>query len=211
MMRWRRQDPAEGVRRSKRGYSLIELLIASAIATSGLYASLALCMSALQGNNEARDTAMAQNLAEHAIATIQAEAAIFWLTNPPPEANKTRFIQHVIQTANPVIGDTSGWRQWPGRELHTDKRIGDLGHDTTHYDFGAVLEIPSDHAPRYCAHYRLTVLNPNLLRAEVRVAWPRHGTHVDKYKACPATMSEDIGNVGSVTLPAMVMRNSSVL
>ncbi len=205
--------PAEaGTRaRSKLGYSIIELIIAAAIATSGLYASLALCMSALEGNSKARDSAMAQNLAEHVIATIQGEAAFFWLSNPPEKANQTRFIKHVIQTANPVVGDSSGWRLVPGRELHADKRTGDLGGDTTHYDLGMILELRPEHAPRYCAHWRLTVLNPSLLRAEVRVAWPNRGVPSDKYKACPSTMAEDIGNVGSVTLPAMVMRNGSVL
>lgn len=197
--------------RHQRGYSIIELVVASAIATSGLYASLALCTSALQGNSEARDAAQAMMLTEHVVATIQGEAAFFWLTNPPPEANKTRFLQHVLQTAFPVTGDTSGWRLLPGRDLYADKRVGNMGGDTTHYDLGVVLEVPPEDAARYCAHWRLTVLNPDLLRAEVRVAWGRLGVPVDKYKLCPSDMVNDIGNVGSVTLPAMVMRNSSVL
>ncbi len=204
-------DASPKRRRSQLGYSIIELMIAAAIATSGLYASLALCMSALEGNTRARDAAMAQNLAEHVVATIQGEAAIHWLANPPPNPNLTRFIKHVIQTGNPAVNDTSGWRLLPGRAMYADKRTGNLGGDNLFYDLGAILEMPAEHAARYCAHWRLTVLNPDLLRAEVRIAWAHRGVPVDKYKACPSTMADDIGNVGSVTLPAMIMRNGSVL
>ena len=197
--------------RSSRGYSIIELMIASAIATSGLYASLSLCTSALKGNSEARDASQGMMLAEHVVATIQGEAAFYWLANPPPQANNTRFIKHVIKTDNPMVGDTSGWLLLPGRDLYADKRVGNLGGDATHYDLGVMLEIPPGDAPRYCAHWQLTVLNPNLMRAEVRVAWSRLGVPADKYKTCPPNMADDVGNVGSVTLPAMIMRNASVL
>lgn len=199
------------IRRGQGGYSIIELMIASAIATSGLYASLALCTSALKGNSEARDASQAMMLAEHIVATIQGEAAFYWLGNPPPQSGKTRYIQHAIKTDSPLAGDTSGWRLLPGRDLYSDKRVGNLGGDSTHYDLGAMLEFPPGDAARYCAHWQLTVLNPNLMRAEVRVAWSHLGVPADKYKACPFDMADDVGNVGSVTLPAMVMRNTNVL
>lgn len=192
--------------RAQRGYSLIELLIASAIATAGLYASLSLCMSALRGNTELRDANVGMYLAEHTLATVQAEAAVLWTSNPPAN-NSMRYLKHLGSYAK---GTSTNWKLGHWNPFEPDKRVGNLGNDSFVWDKGALVEIPAQDAARYCIHWRLTWVNPDLARAEVRVSWTRPNVPVDQYKACPVTMVDDVGNVLSVTLPALVMRNLNV-
>ena len=66
---------------SSQGFSLIELLISAAIATTGMYASLSLCMTALKGNTEMRDQSIAMVYAEHVLNTVQGEG-VMWQTLP---------------------------------------------------------------------------------------------------------------------------------
>ena len=99
------------------------------------------------------------------------------------------------------------WTAAKSQGFNTDKRIGAMGADSVHYDDGILQEIPVDRGTRYCAWWRLIWVTPELIRAEARVAWTRPQVAVDKYKQCPIDMAYDVGNVGSVTLPAMVMKN----
>ncbi len=193
--------------RGGRGYTLLELLVAASIAIIGLYASLALCVSSVRGNTEARNSTVASFLAEHVLATIQGEA-VMWHRNPPDLSQAPRYLRHL---GSPSPGQGTEWKIGHWNPYDKDKRVGDMGGDNIRYDPGVLLEIPFYKAPRYCIHWRIAWVNPDLVRAEVRVSWPRPGAERDKYSSCPVSMVHDVGSVGSVTLPALVMRNVHVL
>lgn len=186
----------------EQGFTILELLIGAGVATVGLYASLTLAMAALHGNTERRDSILAEQYAQHLLATIQAEGTIW--TNDTPPANTGNLL--VKATTPAVVGQTSGWVQAPGDVFATDKRVGPMGGNKT-WDQGLLSELPNDRGTRFCAHYRLTWVTTDLIRAEVRIAWPHANLPTDKYADCPADMVFDVGNVGSITLPAMVMKN----
>lgn len=196
----RRQDrPAE------QGFSLVEVLVAGAIGIIGLYASLNLALVALKGNSDRRDAQVAGQLAEHVLATMQSEATM-WTGDGTPNG----VLQYLSKLPGPPsVGQATAWLPGPNQPFSADKRVGQLGADTR-YDQGALLEFPADVGTRYCIHYRLTWLSSDVVRAEVRVAWARPHVDADKYKTCPADMLYNVSEVGSVSLPALVMRNSNV-
>jgi len=190
-----------GVMARIRGFSLVELLVSAAIATTGMYASLSMCMSALQGNTEMRDSAIALTQAEHVLATMQGEA---WLWQDKMDT-LPRFFRHMPTPF--AVGQSTGWKTLRSNPFAPDKRVGDMGDDAHIYDQGLLYALPSADRPRYCTQWRMTWVTADLIRAEVRVGWSRPHVPADKYKACPNAMFDDIGNVLSVAIPAMVMRN----
>lgn len=185
--------------RSQRGFTMIELLIGASVAAVGLYATMQLAIAALNGNTERRDSIAAEQLAQHLLATIQTDG-VMWF-DPMPMGKYLSRIQ-----GPPGTGPTSGWLLPLDAKASTDKRVGGIGWDKT-YDGGLMVELPQDQGTLYCTHFRLTWVTTDLIRAEVRVSWPRRQLAPEKYADCPAEMAYDVGNVGSVTLPAMVMRN----
>lgn len=197
------QRPAPWPKRCGRpahGFTLVEVLVGSAVAIIGLYASMYLIMTSLRGNTERLDAGQAEHLAEHLLATIQTDA-VRW--------SGDGLTGYYISAAPvpPVPGQGSPWTLAKQPGFDTDKRVGAMGGDTQLFDDGVLQEIPKDRGARYCAWWRLIWVTPELLRAEVRVAWARPQVAVEKYQQCPIGMADDLGNVGSITLPAMVMKN----
>lgn len=184
-----------------RGFTLVEVLIGGAVAMVGLFATLNLAVKATSGNSERRDAQIAGQLAEHVLATLQSEAVMWKDDAPPPIAN---YLNKLPMPASPGTG--TAWLNGPGAPLQSDKRVGSLGADQK-YDQGALQEVPNDRGQRYCVHYRLTWISGDVVRAEVRASWVRSSAVQANYTTCPATMANDVGYVGSVTLPALVMRN----
>ncbi|MEY3014517.1 MAG: hypothetical protein RIT45_3252 [Pseudomonadota bacterium] len=191
--------------RSRAGYTLLELMIAAAVAATGLYASLNMATYALRGNTELRDANAALGLAEHLLATMQAEA-VLWVTANPADSSPLYLKALPVP---PTPGQASDWKIAKLNPYDKDKRVGELGDDGLVFDAGALQEVPSDRGKRYCVHYRLTWVGLELVRAEVRVSWARPHVPADAYISCPKTMIDDVANVSSVALAGSVMRNTS--
>lgn len=192
------------------GFTLVELMISGSIAVVGLYATMAMALTALRGNTEQRTAVDAQQYAQHLLATVQVEA---WTWTEAVPAPKMIYLRHLPPGPDQPGGSanaTTGWSRVDSSGFGNDSRIGRMGADDQFFDKGILLEMPMDGGVRYCAHYRLTWVTADLVRAEVRVSWPRPHVDTDKYIDCPIEMAEDVNNVGSVTLPTLVMRNASV-
>lgn len=194
-------DPRPGF---SRGFTMVELLVGAAVALVGLYASLTMAMHALAANQDRRDTIAGEQLAQHLLSTIQTEA-VFWTGDTLPAVGN-----YLIQLPWPyAAGATTGWLPLPYSDLTDDRRVGRMGSDVI-YDSGIRFEIQAERGTTYCGFWRLTWVTDSLVRADVKVAWQRPKLAVDKYKDCPVTMTDDVGNVGTMTMPAMVMKNVAV-
>ncbi len=183
------------------GFSLIEVLIAGAIAMVGLFATLNLSVNAARGNTDRRDAQVAGQLAEHVLATIQADA-MQWTDDTPP--GYLAYLNKLPVPATPGAG--TAWLNGPSAPLSGDKRVGGLGADQK-YDQGALQELPNDRGQRFCVHFRLTWVSTEVVRADVRASWAKSSAAADAYKLCPPDMIYSVGLVGSVSLPALIMRN----
>lgn len=191
--------------RRRGGFTLVEVMVAGAVGIIGLYATLNLAIMALKGNSDRRDLQTAGQLAEHVLSTIQAEATMW-----TGDGNPNLILPYLGKLPSPpTAGTTTGWLNGPNLPQATDKRVGAMGGDIK-YDQGVLQEIPSDRGTRYCVHFRLTWLSTELVRAEVKVSWPRPVVPLEKYANCPAGMVDNIAEVNSVALPALVQRNSNV-
>lgn len=189
------------------GYTLLELMIAAAVASTGLFASLNMATYAQRGNTELVDSTTAVGLAEHLLGTMQAEAAM-WVDDHPA-ATAPLYLKHL--PVPPTPGQGSEWLTAGSPSGYAkDKRVGDIGGDDIVFDVGMQQELPSAQRPRFCAHYKLTWVGTELARVEIRVSWPRPHVPLDTYKDCPAEMLDQIANVNSVALAGSVMRNRSV-
>ncbi len=198
--------------RFSKGFTMIELLIVVAITTIGFIAILNLQIGALHGTGSARDQQMAVALAEHVGATMRLEALSWTASVPNPSALlAARFILNAPADSTP--GQTSGWIVGYPDTSGQDSRVGPAGGDPT-YDAGIVSAIGSGNAAgeninrHFCVHYRLTWLESDLLlRADIRVMWPRHRSQEVAYRNCPLTMVDRLEDVKSLTVPITVMRN----
>ncbi len=152
--------------RAKRGYTVVELLMALAVFGIGVVGVIAMQKVTSTSNRHAKNLATATHIAQSWLERLAVDASRWdqsralvntvWLTNAQPMANAVWFL--------PAANATEGFG--PG--------FGALGQPLP--NAASANEIV------FCTHLRLTFLiNPNtqpgngLIRAEVRVFWPRDG------------------------------------
>ena len=190
------------------GYTILELLIASAVATTALYASLTMTTSVSHGNTDLRMASDGQMLAEHLLASVQSQGML-WIDEVPYGAAEE------LKRVPSNNGDISQWFIYshtnPG--FSKDKRIGRLGNNMV-WDNGAqqmlIDGLSGWGQKRFCAHYRVARVTSDLARIEFRVSWARRHTPVDATLKCETTIATDPDadkKYGSVTLSGTVMRN----
>ena len=190
------------------GYSLVEVMVALAVALVGLLMVVHLQVGTLRGVSGIRAMMEGTNLAEHFVETLKSEAISWNMDSSAMVSQPTRF-PHLRLVGSPAVeGGGSGWVRgyFPGFSS-LDARVGPMGNDPN-WDPGISLEIAPNHNPRFCLHYRLTWLIPDyLMRADVRVLWMRDSSDLTLYDDCRVGMETDLANVSSVTLPGTLMRN----
>lgn len=192
--------------RASRGYTLVELFVAAAVATVSLYASLNMATYAMRGNTELRDSQAAMSLAEHLISTMQLEGWIW--TTPESMTSLTLYLANATQP--PTVGQASEWKVANTSIYLKDRRVGDMGMDAI-WDNGVLQELPSELGRRYCVHYRLIWVASDMVRAEVRVSWARPHVPPDALLTCPTSIIDDVATVNSVALFGTIKRNTDVL
>jgi len=194
-----------------RGYTLIEVLIVIAITTMGFLALMNLQIGAMHTAAGSRDMQDAINLAEHVAQSMRMEAMEWTPTSSSPSNTaKFKFLNKVPLSL--TKGADSGWLvAFPPTGGQSDRRVGPVGNDNqaaTGYDRGILGEISPDVNANYCVHYKLTWLIPNLLvRADIRVLWPRNQANFSNYSTCPLNMVDQLHDIQMITTPVTILRN----
>jgi prepilin-type N-terminal cleavage/methylation domain-containing protein len=169
----------------RRGYTVVELMMALAVFATGVTGIIAMQRATVSSNHFAKTLTIADGIAQACLSQLQADGTL-WTTN----LNSTVWLQT-------VTGSNGVW-QLPA-------------YDNTR-KFGAQFDgfgAPTAANGEFCAHIRLTWLygdgvsqagsqGNGLIRAEVRVFWPRDGaTRVtgDCTNAAPAIVTQ----VGAAT------------
>lgn len=174
-------------RRARRGYTVVELLMALAIFGVGITGVVALQKVTGASNQHARNLAIATHVAQSWLERLAADATSW--TDLPSEVLQTNTLWLKEVTTSDGI--------WfvPATENGFGARFGALGQPL---DEDNVVQTV------FCAHLRLTLLNSpigignatmnnGLVRAEVRVFWPRHAdVPIEDYCAVA-----EVANVGA--------------
>lgn len=183
------------------GVTMIEMLFALTVSMVGFMGILDLQTASIQGATESRALYHAIQLAEHFIETMRTEA-IEWTTAKSLDSDPTSF--YFLKDAPPntaMDGTSTDWIIW--REAFAST-LGNIDH----YDSGVLAEFPIAQNSNYCVHYRFTTLMQGmLLRADVRVLWPKTGAQRTIYDNCQLQMATDISRASSITIPIVLMRN----
>ncbi|HEV8322904.1 MAG TPA: hypothetical protein VG389_14925 [Myxococcota bacterium] len=211
-LRLRAPSGAQGPLR-RRGFVLLEVLIASIVIVVGFLAVFALQFAALDANVNAMRYTEATNVAEAWMGVLHREA-LMWNQRggvdmlPGLMPNLTNGA-----TLPPAPDATLGWR------------IATLHAGGMAVDKNLATGSPNNPGFIYCVHQRLTwidvrdgnnLFSAEMLRAEVRVLWPRRergtlNTPSGDFRNCggaaPDAMAGTIADVVSITVPTVVAWN----
>lgn len=175
-------------RKSPRGFSLIEVLVAVLVSSIGFAAVFALQVRTMQGNVSAREQSAAMVLAESGLETLRAEGYRWRQATPPAGLlSADARVWHTLSTAGPVD--------------HTGLPL--TGGGVT----GSNLS-----RQRFCVHYWLEPLTgqySEMLNVRIRVIWPRNpGDTTGLVAACTEQGAADFApNVtvwNTLTLPGVL-------
>jgi prepilin-type N-terminal cleavage/methylation domain-containing protein len=177
--------------RAMRGYTAIEVLMAITVMAIGAAGVMSMVKATVLGNLDARKTDIANAIARTWVERLRRDA-MMW-TSPGP-TNGTGSNIATAKIINAGVGTIGNWflpNQYlppaannapisPGFDI--------LGRDLLTADITPNLAVtPQIPGAFFCAHVRLTWLTANeLLRADVRVIWPRAVSNNDTSKALPA-------------------------
>lgn len=162
------------VRSQQRGYTAIELLMSIAIFGIGVSGAIAMQKVTASSNLHAKNLAIATHIAESWMDMLATDA-VSWnspstAAGPTPDISDTVWLQKVAANANNanswfLPGYSAALKFGPGFDA-----LGNPVNPTVN---------PND--VRFCSHLRLswlyqpTATGNGLIRAEVRVFWPRDG------------------------------------
>ncbi len=163
--------------RERRGYTAVEVLVAMTLFAIGAAGIVGMERVAIQGNAEARRFDIATNVANEWLARLRADGMTWTQPNSAVSTNNvqtaTDWLRDTDWLAKPLAANT-GWllpRTVTARSYGTSYAFDSLGRE--------VAGTSDDRY--YCVNYRLDWLKQDpaqptlglLIRAEVRVFWPR--------------------------------------
>ncbi len=164
---------------SQRGYTAIEVLISLAIVLIGAAGVISMQRATIQGNVDARRMDMANAIARQWVERLRADSTVWTLPaarNGTSNFTNSLLLQSVATGAWVLPDQRLATESWsPGIDsLGADVATGDLADDQNRYAL-------------FCTNVRLTWLIQNqLLRADVRVFWPRGVSTAPAKQYCSA-------------------------
>jgi prepilin-type N-terminal cleavage/methylation domain-containing protein len=155
-----------------RGYTAVEVLMAMTVMAIGAAAVMSMQKTTVLGNFEARETDIANSIARLWVERLRRDS-MQW-TSPGPITGTTSNVATAL-VVNAGLTNLNNWFL-PNQYITATANIVQplspgfdiLGRDLTQADLGKAL---------FCVQVRLSALapgaSPDLLRADIRVLWPR--------------------------------------
>lgn len=181
--------------RARRGYTVLEVMIALTLLTVGVSGVVAMQKVTSVSNRDARDLAIANQIARTWVDRLRTDA-IGWNLPSPSAPSGSDIETDTVWLKN--TGSVEGWfHPETDATRHASAAFDRHGTD--------LATLPTGEAPAFCSHLRLSWLYgpgtpPLLIRAEVRVFWLREGggglpSGMDSFCDPDATIT----NLGSAT------------
>lgn len=142
----------------RRGYTMIEIMVALAMLGIGAVGLAAIQKTTIIGNSSARNLVTANAIASTWVERLRTDA-LRWSTGLITDTEW-------LKTASPGLGNWAAPDPVPGRG---SPRADIMGADLFDTD---------TEAQGFCTHLRLTQLYPTMVRAEIRVFWDKQGAPV---------------------------------
>jgi len=178
-------------RESKRGYTAVEVMMSITLVAVGAVGVMAMQQAAVQGNADAREVDVASSIARMWIERLERDATL-WTPSaitvvPPANINSALLVNESALNGK--------WYVPQARLSSTGSQddVESAGFDILAQDQSSLTAS----GLRYCVNLRVTPLTTDdtLVRAEVRVFWPRNLTIAPDQNYCnqapPATLDED--------------------
>jgi prepilin-type N-terminal cleavage/methylation domain-containing protein len=187
-------------RAGRRGYTMIEAMMALAILTVGATGIVGIQRATAMGNNNARNLATANAVALSWVERLRADA-LKW-NNPGglPDLGDTTWLQGASPV--PPAAWTSPAEVVLGPGLGVSPAADVMGADL----------LTGDTTPQaYCTQLRLTQIYPTLIRAEIRVFWDRHNNPVNCFTAAALNADANFGaTYGFVVITTGLQQNTAL-
>jgi prepilin-type N-terminal cleavage/methylation domain-containing protein len=163
-------------RRSRRGFTLIEVMVSLGIMMIGAMAVIGLQMQTMRANGYARQLTTATQIAQIWVERIKQDACLWTqraaLTANPPETVLASVALARTRYLGAILGQRNAWVSPADSAAPVSRGFDFQGNDTL-----ATAGLTYDRFPFYCAAYRLNwVFFGEAIRADVRVWWPRAGS-----------------------------------
>ncbi len=167
-------------RSQKRGYTAVEVMMAMTLLLIGSVGVMAMQRAAVQGNTDAREMDVASSISRAWLERLERDATL-WTPSQiavVPPAN----------IANAILVNENLTGNWfvPQKRYVPSGSQNDV--ESAAFDILGQDVDPSVAGVRYCVNLRLTPLTTDwtLIRAEVRVYWPRNLTQAPDPNYCTA-------------------------
>jgi len=146
----------------RRGYTLVELMMAIAVFAIGVSGIIAMQKVAAAANEHSKALSVATNIAQAWLDVLKADSSLYTQTNL---LNNAQLLGQI--TSNNAVWFRPAW--------NASKSIG-AAFDALGKPIDETTDDPA--TAQFCVHVRLTQLYPtspgmNVMRTEVRVFWPR--------------------------------------
>ena len=198
---------------SRRGYSVVEVMMALAVLTLGAAGVIAMQKATLISNTQARNLVTANTLAQGWIERMRVDALSWTEAASTPNITNTKWVWQV----------GTGWFT-PDQSIAAVAPVGAPQADIMGADiFGSDLSAPSfctqarltrfTTNPTACVANALSAGDPNLctlyrmVRVELRVYWDKSGRQLDC--TLPLPVDYNLARYGFVYLVSAVLENNS--
>lgn len=160
--------PTVSKRRRRRGYTLIEAMMAVGVLMAGSVAVMAMHQAATRGNMEARQISMGNQLAQRWVERLRRDS-LHW-TRPGANATDPTLLARTSYLRSvPSPGTLPNW--------FVPVPAAGSG-EAAQFDFSGndIVTVGGPRPAHYCTNIRLEWVYPGqAMRADVRVWWPRRG------------------------------------
>lgn len=177
-------------RKAARGYTAVEVMMAMTLLLVGAVGVMAMQRAAVQGNADAREMDVASSIARGWLERLERDATL-WTPSTvaivPPANLASATLVHENLTGQWFVPSSRLSNTAP-QDDYESAGFDILGQDMTDLTAAGL---------RYCVNVRLTPLTTDqtLIRAEVRVFWPRNLAVAPDQAYCnqapPATLDTD--------------------
>ncbi|HEX7477764.1 MAG TPA: prepilin-type N-terminal cleavage/methylation domain-containing protein [Polyangiales bacterium] len=188
------------------GFTVVEVMVSLGVMTVGAFAILAMEQQTTRANVHARELTVATQIAQTWIERLKIDAvrwsATSGVSNVGADLGATSYLQDITKPASegvfltiPTPGGSPGVPNLPPAtpSMLYSSAFDYYGNEVNMVSLGGAVVV-------YCASYRLSwIYIDRLIRADVRVWWPREGTNTftTDYPNCQAHPENFLPSTGN--------------